>query len=110
MKSISKIRHIQESNLSLEKRYLNEQTVLRNGETLNDAELKQRACQTWDRYKSISKPEEIQKAKNWTKQFTKTQYPYDIDVVCKSTSPTSGIQSDGDRKILKGFIELAWVK
>jgi len=85
-------------------------TKLRNGESLDDKELKMMACRTWNRYKSISTKEEIMKAKNWTKSFTKTQYPYDMDVVCKSTGETTGIQSDDDRMILKGVIELAWVK
>jgi hypothetical protein len=84
-------------------------TKLRTGESLNDKDLKIMACRTWNRYKSISSEEDVMKAKNWTKSFTKTQYPYDMDVVCKSTGDTTGIKSDGDRMILKGVIELAWV-
>jgi hypothetical protein len=84
-------------------------TKIKTGEELNDAELKERACMTWNRWKSISKDDAIMKAKEWTKTITGTKYPYDMDVVCKSTTPTSGIGSDADRMVLKGVIELAWV-
>ncbi len=84
-------------------------TKIKTGEELNDAELKERACMTWNRWKSISKDDAIMKAKEWTKTITGNKYPYDMDVVCKSTTPTSGIGSDADRMVLKGVIELAWV-
>jgi len=84
-------------------------TKIKTGEELNDAELKERACMTWNRWKSISKDDAIMKAKEWTKTVTGNKYPYDMDVVCKSTTPTSGIGSDADRMVLKGVIELAWV-
>lgn len=103
-RSYSKIRHIQEANARLEKRLLSEQPDLPSDQALLD-----KACMTWRRFKENSTPEEIQKAKDWTKQYTKTQYPYDMDVVCKSKAP-SGVGSDRDREVLNGVINLAWLK
>jgi len=84
-------------------------TKLRTGESLNDKDLKIMACRTWNRWKGISTEEDVMKAKNWTKTVMKTEYPYDMDVVCKSTGDTTGIKSDADRMVLKGVIELAWI-
>lgn len=104
-RSYSKIRHIQEANDRLEKRLLSEQPEVLNNK---DQELLDKACMTWKSFKNTSTPEEIQKAKDWTKQYTKTNSPFDMDVACKSKA-TISIKSDDDRKVLNGVINLSWM-
>ena len=86
-----------------------ERVIMEQADIPNDQALLNKACMTWKRFKETSTPQEIQKAKEWTKQFTKTQYPYDMDVVCKSKSP-SNVGSGRDREVLNGVINLAWLK
>jgi hypothetical protein len=101
-RSYSKIRHIQEANARLEKRLLSEQPEVPNDQSLLD-----KACKSWVRFTSVSTPEEIEKAKEWTKQYTETNSPFDMDVACKSKASDS-IKSDDDRKVLNGMINLSW--
>lgn len=83
--------------------------VINEDEKPNDQKLLDEACMTWKRWSSISTPEKIKRAKDWTKTITGTNYPYDMDVACKSKSANS-VLSDGERKVLKGVTKLAWIK
>ena len=107
---MKKIIRLTESDLArIVRRVISEQpTKIKTGESLDDEALLKMACMTWRRFKETSTPKEIQKAKDWTKQYTKTQYPYDMDVVCKSKA-VDVIGDDNDRMILKGIIELNWM-
>jgi len=107
---INRFKQLLESTMGDIKTLIIEQpTKIKTGESLNDDELYLRACTTWNRWKSISEPEEIKKAKNWTKTITNNNYPYDMDVACASNSSKKAIGNESDRKVLKGVIELDWI-
>ena len=102
----SKFKKLLESKLGDVKLLVMEQpTKMKTGESLNDDELFKMACTTWSRYTS----EDKKMALNWTKKLIGTGYPYDMNVVCKSDAKSS-IGSNTDRTILKGIIELNWMR
>ena len=102
---MKKIIRLTESDLArIVKRVINEE-LNDNG----DQKLLDQACMTWKRWKGISTPEDIKKAKEWTKTVTGVKYPFDMDVACASKALDS-IRSEEDRKVLRGVINLDWIE